>query len=163
MPTVPYYKVCPQCRAEHTHVSVRCADCDVELVHPESLAPEPGTVELPPAAELDCVRVAPLPWIRALSEGLERGGIPHRIEPATAADAPEDQNCEIFDDAQLFGLYVEPPAGAAARELDGAIVSQVLPEEAPRLAAGEQDACPACGAALPDTAIECPECELVFG
>ncbi len=163
MPTVPYYKVCPECRTEHTHVSERCADCDVALVHPDSLAPEPGTVELPPIAELDCVRVAPLPWIRALSEGLERASFPHRIEPATAADAPADQNCEIFDDAQLFGLYVEHGAGAAARELDGAIAIQVLPDAAPLLAPGDQDACPACGAALPATASECPECELVFG
>ena len=163
MATVPYYKVCPECRAEHTHVSVRCADCDVELVHPETLAPEEAAHELPPASALLCVRVAPLPWIRALSEGLEQGGISHRVEPATAEDAPEGQNCEVFDDAQLFGLYVEDANGAAARDLDGLIAVQVLPDEAPPLVEGEQDACPACGTALSDTATECPECELVFG
>ena len=53
MSTVPYYKVCPECRTEHTHVSVRCADCDVELVHADALAPEPGPVELPSAATAD--------------------------------------------------------------------------------------------------------------
>lgn len=163
MATVPYYKVCPECRTEYTHVSVRCADCDVELVHPEALAPEPSPVELPPAAQLDCVRVAPLAWIRALSEGLERGGISHRIEPATADDAPEGQDCAIFGDAQLFGLYVEHAAGGAARELDGVIAAQVLPEEAPPLQEGEADACPACGATLSASATECPDCELVFG
>lgn len=162
MSTVPFYKVCPQCRTEHTHVSVRCTDCDVELVHPDSLEPETLPEELPPAADLLCVRVAPLPWIRALSEGLEQAGVTHRVEPATVEDAPEGQNCEIFDGAQLFGLYVDPAAGAAARELDGAIAVQVLPDEAPPLAEGEQDACPACGAALSATATECPECELVF-
>jgi len=163
MATVPYYKVCPECRTEHTHTSVRCADCDVELVHPDALAPEQEAPDLAPAAELPCVRVAPLPWIRALSEGLEQGGITHRVEPATPEDAPEGQNCDVFDDAQLFGLYVEEANCAAARELDGLIAVQVLPEEAPALVEGEQDACPACGAALPDTATECPECELVFG
>jgi len=162
MAVVPYYKVCPQCRVEYTHVSLRCSDCDVELVHPEALAAEAGPVELPPAAELLCVRVAPIAWIRALSEGLEQGGISHRVEPATVADAPEGQNCEIFEDSQLFGLYVEPEAAAPARELDDAIAVQVLPESAPPLAEGEEDTCPACGTPLPASATECPDCELVF-
>ena len=163
MATATHYKLCPSCRTEYTFVSVRCADCDVELVQPDALEAEPAPLQLPAASQLDCVRVAPLDWIRALSDGLEQGGISHRIEPATAGDAPEGQSCDAFGDVQLFGLYVEPAAGAAARKLDGAIAARVLPEEAPELADGEQDACPACGTPLSATAIECPECELVFG
>jgi hypothetical protein len=162
MGNVAYYKVCPECRAEHTRTTERCADCGVPLVHPDALPTEAAPVELPPASALSCVRVAPLPWIRALSEALEQAGVSHRVEQATAADAPPEQNTEVFDGAALFGLYVEESAGAAARELDRAIAVQVLPEEAPPLAEGEQDACPACGAALAATATECPECELVF-
>jgi hypothetical protein len=162
MSSVPFYKVCPSCRAEHTHVTLRCADCGVELVHPDALGPEPTPTELPAASELDCIRVAPVEWIRVLSDGLGRAGISHRIEPATAADAPEGQSCEIFEDAQLFGLYVEPASGASARELDEEIASMVFPDEAPALPDGELDACPACGAALESDATECPDCELVF-
>ena len=163
MTTVPYYKVCPECRTEHTATTERCADCDVALVHPDALPPEAGPVELPAASQLLCVRVAPLAWIRALSEGLEQAGLSHRVEQATAADAPEGQSCESFGDVALFGLYVEHAHGSPARELDQAIAVQVLPEEAPPMQEGEQDACPACGAALTATATECPECELVFG
>ena len=101
------YLVCPECLVEHTRSVTHCADCAVELVTPDAIeAVEAAVAEFPPAAELDCVRVAPLPWIRALSEGLERDGIPHRVEPAREEDAPTGQDAGIFDGAQLFGLYV---------------------------------------------------------
>ena len=163
MTTVPYYKICPKCRVEHTHATLRCADCDVELVHPGELAPGAAPVELPPAAQLDCVRIAPLPWIRALSEGLEQRGVTHRVEPAGSDDAPEGQKPEVFGEVQLFGLYVEATNAALARELDGTIAAQVLPDEAPELAEGESDDCPACGTPLMAHAIECSDCGLVLG
>jgi len=162
MTTVPYYKVCPECRTEHTHVTLRCADCDVELVHPDSLAPEPEAVVLPPASELTCIRVAPLAWIRALSEGLERQGTTHRVEPASAEDAPEGQNSRVFGEAQLFGLYVQIGDATGARELDTGIAAQILPEEAPMLEEGEEDVCPACSHTLAADDTECPDCGLVI-
>lgn len=143
--------------------AARCADCDVDLVEVHELEAETAGEELPPAAELSCVRVAPLPWIRALSGGLEQQGISHRVEPATPDDAPEHQNADAFGDAQLFGLYVEPAHAAAARELDGGIAAQVLPEEAPPLDEGEEAACPACSSPLEPDSVECPDCGLVLG
>lgn len=163
MPTERQYKVCPECHEEYTRVATRCADCDVELVHGDELALEEELEALPPASELECVRVAPLPWIRALSEALQQAEVIHRIEPASADDAPEDQRPEVFGDVQLFGLYVRTESVSEARELDGSIAAQVLPEEAPDLAEGEEEACPACGTALSPDVTECPDCGLRLG
>jgi len=158
------YLVCPDCFAEHTRSVTHCADCGVELVTPDTIAAaEVEAAEYPPASELDCVRVAPLAWIRALSEGLEQGGVPHRVEPAREQDAPEGQNAAVFDGAQLFGLYVRTSEAAAARELDQSIAVQLLPDAAPPLEEGEEENCPACGSALASDSVECQECGLRLG
>jgi hypothetical protein len=157
------YKVCPECRAEHVASAIRCADCDVDLVEAGELPADDAPVDLPPASELACVRVAPLPWIRALSDGLAERGVAHRVEAATDGDVPEGQSAAVFGDAQLFGLYVEEHSAAEARELDSGIAHQVLPGEAPSLEEGEETACPACGTALAADAVECADCGLVLG
>ena len=100
-------KMCPECHEEYTLAATRCADCDVYLVDGGEVAVEEEELEnFPPASELECVRVAPLPWIRALSEALQQGGVVHRVEPGGADAAPEGQRPEVFGDVQLFGLYV---------------------------------------------------------
>jgi hypothetical protein len=158
------YLVCPECLAEHTLSVTHCADCGVELVTPDAIAAvEAEAAAFPPASELDCVRVAPLAWIRALSEGLEQGGVAHRVEPAREQDAPEGQDAGIFDGAQLFGLYVRGSDAAGARALDESIAVQLLPGEAPPLAEGEEDHCPACGSPLAADNVECEECGLRLG
>lgn len=163
MSTPSGYKVCPACRVEHLQSATRCADCDVDLVHSGELPSEAESADLPPASDLACVRVAPLPWIRALSEGLEQLGVAHRVESATPEAAPEGQSAAVFGDLQLFGLYVEGENAVPARELDSRIAAQVLPEEAPPLDEGEEDSCPACSSRLPPHAVECPDCGLVLG
>jgi hypothetical protein len=158
------YLVCPECFAEHTRAVTHCGDCGVELVTPNAIAAvEAEVAEFPPASELDCVRVAPLAWVRALSNGLERDGVAHRVEPASEEDAPEGQDVEIFAGAQLFGLYVRGNDAAAARELDQSIAVQLLPDEALPLAEGEEESCPACGSPLALDAVECAECGLRLG
>jgi len=164
MSIAPRYKICPVCHCEYTLVTSRCIDCDVDLVDAETLAFEQAELEaFPPASELECVRVAPLAWVRALSEALQQGGVAHRVEPATSRDAPPDQRPDVFGNAQLFGLYVKSEHAASARALDGSIAAQLLPEEAPALSEDEQEACPACGTALAVDAIECSDCGLRFG
>jgi hypothetical protein len=164
MSLVSPYKVCPACGAEYRQQATHCADCGADLVSADALAPEPvGAPELPPAADLECVRVAPQDWILALSRALRQEGLGHRIEPARAEDAPAGQRPDVFGSVQLFGLYLPAGQAAAARELDAGIAARLLPEEAPALVPGEQDACPACGAALPADALQCPDCELSFG
>ena len=164
MPTERRYKMCPECHEEYTLVATRCADCGVYLVHGDELAVEEEELEaFPPASELECVRVAPLPWIRALSEALQQGGVVHRVEPTGADDAPEGQRPDVFGDVQLFGLYVRTEHASTARELDDSIAAQVLPEEAPTIEEGEEETCPACGTGLAADVIECPDCGLRLG
>jgi hypothetical protein len=164
MPTERRYKLCPECHEEYMLLATRCAECDVELVHGDELALEEEELEaFPAASELECVRVAPIAWIRALSEALQQGGVVHRVEPAGPDDAPEGQRPEVFGDVQLFGLYVRVEHAPTARELDASIAAQVLPEEAPALAEGEEETCPACGTALAADAIECSDCGLRLG
>lgn len=128
---------------------------------PEDLAAtDVEAAELPPASELDCVRVAPLPWIRALSQALEQVGVAHRVERASEDEAPDGQDATIFDGGQLFGLYVRSVDATQAREFDGSIAAQLLPDEAPQLAEGEEESCPACGTALAADEVECGECGL---
>jgi hypothetical protein len=163
MSLVSPYKVCPACRAEFRQQATRCADCGADLVPIDALPSEPAAApELAPAAALECVRVAPQDWILALSRVLQQEGLGHRIEPARAEDAPAGQRPDVFGPVQLFGLYLPAEHAAVARELDAGIAARLLPEEAPALVQGEQDACPACGAALPADALECPDCELSF-
>ncbi len=161
--SAPTHRLCPECRTEYLLTAERCADCDVALVHPDDVPEEAPPEELPPASELTGVRVAPLAWMRALSGALQERGVAHRIEPARPGDAPEGQRPDVFGNVQLFGLYVPEEAAAEAREIDGSIAAQLLPEEAPALAGDEQEACPACGTALSADAVECPECGLAFG
>jgi hypothetical protein len=162
--TPPPFKVCPECRVEYRPEAEVCADCRVPLVPAEALPPEEELEGFPPAAQLECVRVAPLAWMEALARGLQERGVTLRVERALAEDAPEGQRADVFGDvAQLFGLYVRSEDLALARELDASIASQLVPDEAEALEEGEVEACPACGAALPADGLECADCGLSFG
>ncbi|MDX1649244.1 MAG: hypothetical protein R3263_05255 [Myxococcota bacterium] len=157
------YRVCPSCRDEFVPTMERCPDCDVPLVHEEELGPEEEAEEMPPVSELACVRVAPVAWIRALSEGLQARGVPHRVQGATARDAPEGKSAAAFGNVGLFGLWVFEEDLPAAEELDGTLAARLVPEEAPELDEDEEERCPACGAALAADTVECPDCGLAFG
>jgi hypothetical protein len=159
------YKMCPRCEEEYTLVMERCVDCDVALVSPDQMPPveDADPAEFPPASELFYLRVAPLPWIQALSNGLEEAGVGHRVEPGSLTDPPDGQRPETFGDVDLFALYVLPEDAPAASELDSQIAARVLPGEAEELQEGEEDACPACGAKLSAEATACPDCGLGLG
>ncbi|MGH0035738.1 MAG: hypothetical protein ACQGVK_12000 [Myxococcota bacterium] len=157
------YKICPECGTDYRPMATRCSDCDVELVHRESLAAAIAEREhFPEASELDCIRVAPIEWVQGLSGALQQRGVGHRVEPATAADAPDGQRPDLFGEAQLYGLFVLADDAPLARELDDAIAARIMPEEAPELAEGEEECCPACGSALAAHATECGDCGLSF-
>ena len=126
-----------------------------------SFLPDAVAEEVPPASELECVRVAPIAWIQALSGALEQLGLAHRVEPASREDAPEGQNAD-FGDASLFGLYVAEAAVGAVREVDAQIEGLMVPQEAEALAEGESDECPACGSEIAADAMECSDCGLPF-
>jgi hypothetical protein len=158
------YKICPECGTEYRPIASQCADCRVDLVHRETLdAAIAQQMDFPEASELECIRVAPIEWVHGLSGALQQRGVGHRVQPATASEAPEGQRPDLFGSAQLFGLYVLPDDAELARELDGVIAGRIMPEEAPELEAGEEESCPACGSPLSADATECSDCGLAFG
>jgi len=162
--TLPQFKLCPECRVEYRPDAEICADCRVPLVHVDAAPPEEGLGNFPPAAQLECVRVAPVAWMEALARGLQERGVTLRVERALAEDAPEGQRADVFGHiAQLFGLYVRTEDLALARELDASIAAQLVPDEGEAMADGEVEACPACGTTLSADALECPDCGLSFG
>ncbi len=158
----PAYLYCPECHGEYLRSVTRCIDCDVALVAEHAL-PDEEDLELPPAEQLVCIRVAPIAWIRALSDGLRDRGVAHRVEQATPEDAPEGQRPDVFGNVSLFGLYVQDAHAEDARELDGTMAARLVPEEAPPADEGEAESCPACGTPVAADAPECSDCGLSFG
>jgi hypothetical protein len=157
MPLPP--KLCPECGEEYVHSAVRCVHCDVDLVHAEEMPERDVGAELPPPAELTAIRVASAGWALALSERLVEAGIPHRIEEV--AEETGDAGSRA---AGPYGVYVRAADAARARALDGEQLAREIPDLPEDWeAAPEGEGCPACGAALPEAAAECPDCGLSLG
>ena len=155
------YRICPLCEGEFTLSVNECPDCYVGLVSP-SERPEPVAPEaFPEIAELNCVRVGPLPWTRALSEKLGEGAIPHRVEPDRRSESEGGIDPRRFGGEDLYGTWVKSEDLEAARSIDRLLFAPLELEAAPD--AQGDEACPACGAVLPVEAMECAECGLSFG
>ncbi|HEX5065304.1 MAG TPA: hypothetical protein VFY49_04260 [Myxococcota bacterium] len=154
--------MCPECGEEYLPTVVQCVHCRVALVAPGGTAPDaPSQVELPPVAQLVCIRTSSLDWAQGLSERLSEAGITHRLE-AQPTSREGEQNARR-PDSMPYGVYVLERDAADAREIDQEHMrSQIpdLPEEGVSEAAGE--GCPACGAAVAADAAECPECGLAL-
>jgi rRNA maturation protein Nop10 len=156
------YKVCPQCREEFTLMATECADCGGRaLVFPGDLEPEADVEAFPGVESLRCVRVGPLPWTRALSEGLSQASIGHRVERDTRSEDEGGVGPGRFDGHEVFGTWVRPEDLEDASAIDRALFGHLEPDAAEP--AGADDACPACGDRLPAAAVECPGCGLHFG
>jgi hypothetical protein len=155
------FKVCPACREEYTLVPSVCAECDTALIYLDDLEPDPEADDFPETSQLECVRVGPLPWTRAISEALGEAEIAHRVEPDTRSEAEGGVDPRRFASSEMFGTWVRPKDLAAAQKIDDSLFGQVDPEE--QEAASEEDTCPACEATLPVDALECPDCGLGFG
>jgi hypothetical protein len=154
-------KICPECGEEYLHSAQRCVHCDVALEHAERLetrAPD----ELPPIAELHCIRAASSSWAMGLSEELSAAGIAHRVEAVGG-----EQSAEVRRPGREHpcGVYVRVQDVAAAERIDARFfASQMpdLPEGFDSSTAAPDDACPACGDPLAPEAAECPGCGLVL-
>lgn len=155
------YKVCPSCLEEFTLVAVECADCQVALVSPHEIDPEEEPEDFPELSELECVRVGPLPWTRALSDALTQSEIGHRVEGDTRSEAEGGIDPRRFGGEVVFGTWVKPDDFDGAKAIDGALFAHLEPgnEEA----APEDEVCPACQEPLPGDAVECTGCGLSFG
>jgi len=155
------YRICPQCEEEYTLTVTTCADCGVALVSAGDVAAAPEPEAFPEVSELECVRVGPLPWTRALSEALSSEGIEHRIERDTRTEAEGGIDPQRFGDEPLYGTWVREDDLASAASLDRRLFAHFEPDAAEPVEG--DDACPACQETLPADALECPACGLAFG
>ncbi len=157
------YQICPSCSEEYTLVPSECVECRVPLVSSDEIEPEGTPVEFPPTSELECVRVGPLPWSQALSKALSEAEIAHRVEPDRRSEEEGGLDPRLFDGATVYGVWVRPGDFDAAKDVAQVIFAHIdgQNEDAPDAEHDEQ--CPACTAALPVDALECPDCGLPFG
>ena len=154
---------CPRCRCEYLGNVLECADCGVELV-PEHSLEALGRAEMPPIAELTCIRSASVGWAQALSQQLSKAGISHRIE--AVPDEAEGEGVRGEPDALLpYGVWVLEADLPAAREVDENFLRSQIPDLPEDLSAHEpagDEQCPACGTAVSQDAQECSDCGLVL-
>ncbi len=155
---------CPTCRSEFVAAMVRCPTCDTELVaelqkdHLEerkdllahavqegrALAVSQGSFDA--ASELaDSLLAVRIAAQVAKPPGTE---CDHEQGPCTHYKVMILQEDQEVAAKRLHAQYRE----LVAREGTGA-----------RLADAPSDACPACGATVPENAEECPDCGLAFG
>lgn len=159
-PVASEYKICPECEEEYTLSAIECADCGAALVFPDQLAAEPPPDAFPETDELECVRVGPLPWTRALSEALTSAGIEHRVQPDERDPEQGGVDPRHFGGETVYGTWVKPEDASAASEIDDVLFGHLEPENADESQGDE--ACPACQEPLAPEAIECGSCGLVF-
>ena len=157
MPT----RACPDCGEEYVSTVLACPDCGVALVASDDFVPVRSPNDLPPVAQLVCVRTASLSFAQGLSERLSRAGITHRLE--IEPDSREGEHNARRPDSMPYGIYVREPDASRARELDAIHMRSQFPDfpEASEVGA-VGDGCPACGAAAAPDATECPDCGLAL-
>lgn len=155
------YRVCPSCEEEFTLTVAQCPECGADLIFPGEATDEPEAEAFPETDALECVRVGPLPWTRALSERLSAAGIAHRVEPDTRSVEEGGVDPARFGGESVYGTWVRPEEWDAASAMDAEIFAPLEVEETPE-STGEEN-CPACGAGLGTDAMECPDCGLSFG
>lgn len=159
--SMPEPVFCPACRAEYLWTATTCVECDVALVA-ENALDEAAVDDLPPVAQLVCIRAAAVGWCQALSERLVEAGISHRIE--VTADDEEDGSVRRPGANLPYGVYVRPEDVEAATAVDAAYMRSQIPDLPETGGGAEVDAqsCPACGEAVTADTEECPECGLAL-
>lgn len=154
---------CPECRAEYLWSATVCIECDVALVAEGALRDRPAD-EMPPIAELTCIRASSVGWAQELSRRLAAEGISHRVEVAT--DDEEDGSVRQPGANLPFGVYVLAADVEAAAAVDKEFMQQQIPDllDLDTETGGELDAecCPACGASTKGASKECPDCGLAL-
>lgn len=156
-------KVCPQCQDEYTLQAAQCAECGVALVLPSQLEVVAAPEAFPETDRLECVRVGPIQWTRALSAALEQQEIRHRVEPDRRTPEQGGVDPGEFDGADVFGTWVLPRDFERAKALDGEVFAHVIGAQADAPEASADEVCPACQSPLSVDALECPDCGLAFG
>lgn len=156
MPDEPT-KTCPDCGGEYAPHGQVCAKCGKALVWVKE-----GKIPVPPPPEDEagvCLREGRVGYIRELGEVLTTKRIGNSIRFHHAV--PESGAA-----GSVYGIYVSPDDLDAAKEAERVHWLKGAPEHATTYRYEEQElagSCPACGTALPEGAVECPECGLTVG
>jgi predicted amidophosphoribosyltransferase len=152
-----HVRVCPECDEEYRPDIASCADCGTELVD-RTLDEQGRPVAEPAQAEGEQVALValysgPAAALRPLAEALAAAGVAQKFVPIpgqsglTLAVAQEDGVRAMEALAGFHGRGTE----LGLSEL--AATFEARPED-------PEHACPACGAAVPEDASECPDCGL---
>jgi hypothetical protein len=152
---------CPECGEEYVSSATRCVECGVGLVS-EAGIQAAIVAELPPAAELACLRTGPLSFIQGLSAQLAQAGLSHRIEVSPEEPSQdESKGIALRRPGTLpYGIYVRHADVAAGLEIDRDYMRQMIPDLAHAPEPAGDEACPACGTPLVPDAAECSDCGL---
>ncbi len=135
-------RVCRECGEEFRPEAVVCSDCGGALEDRDDASPlaHPTPQDAAPL-------VATRPDLVTVAEGAEAG----EVEPFARQLGEAGIAFAVSGAIHQFRVLVDPADAARARE---ALGLDAVPESVPL------SACPACGAALPAGAGECPECGL---
>jgi predicted amidophosphoribosyltransferase len=152
-----HVRVCPECGEEYRPDIAICADCGTELV--DRALDEQGRPIAEPAQAtgeqitLVALYAGPAAALRPLAEALAAAGIAQKLVPIP------NQSGLTLAVAQADGAR----AMEALADFHGRGTELGLSELAATFQAGDEaqeHACPACGAAVPEDASECPDCGL---
>ncbi len=152
--------ICPQCLSEYREGFTRCASCEVDLV--DSVAPEMDLSDESVRAalagkQLVAITRGELQVVKETRELLARKRIPSLIVQDEEVRVPPGMAPRVL-------LLVGQDDLAGAAELLGEQFRQLLAQEESQVPeAADYGSCPACGAQVPETAEECPECGLYIG
>jgi predicted amidophosphoribosyltransferase len=155
-----HVRVCPECEEEYRPEIATCADCGAALV--DRAVDEQGRpLAEPVVAEGEQVTLValysgPAAALKPLAEALAAAGVAQRFVPIA------NQSGLTLAVAQEDG----PRALAALTAFHGRGTELGISELAATFEGGHEaheHACPACGAAVPADASECPDCGLDWG
>jgi hypothetical protein len=152
-----HVRVCPECDEEYRPEIATCADCGAELV--DRALDEQGRPLAEPAqaageqVTLVALYAGPAAALRPLAEALAAAGIAQKLLPI-----PNQSGLTLAVAQEDGARAMEALAGFHGRGTELG-----LSELAATFHAGDdaqEHACPACGAAVPEDAAECPDCGL---
>jgi hypothetical protein len=153
-----YIQVCPRCGSEFQPHVTQCIDCggatetrwdDGLSTSPEAAPVEPDELSVPSEDEACSVRVGDFDSARDLAAWLEEHGVACSVTR------------ELADRRHYYVVWVAPEDLERALALDREEFAARVPDAPDMPIELPPDRCPACGAGLPPTAPECPECGLV--
>ena len=148
-------KICSKCGEEYSVEAQICVECGGKLVFEHEY--EQRFVPLDDSVQMVCVREDTVGYLEELGALMKKNGI--RTVIRFHQSCSKGKACST-----LYGLYVTPEDEAAAKDIIRDHWLKDAPEHANTYEYTEQELkgiCPACSAAIPEDATECPECGLV--